>query len=416
MSLINKMLQDLDARGGNGPRSASASDVRPVSYAPSRAPLTMAIGVGAAVLVLAAGGYFGWKIWLGRPHAPQPAAAPVAAVPAADPEKQRAAGLQLAQKMEARNAAARRAAEQIGSSAMPAQAAGPQAAAAAQTAVAKPEQVVGLASVPQAGNAAAAASVVLTPGSGKRQAGGTHATIHTGGAAKKSASGSERTATALAREKEMARVLAATAKPQGNAVASAQDDAGLSAPQRAENEYRRALAKLQEGRISDAMAGLEQALSLYPRHEAARETLVSLLVENGRTADATRHLLLATSIDPRQTSMAMLLARLQLEQGGDALATLSRSLPYAEANPEYHALMAGVLQRANRHREAAEQYQSAVRLQPANGVWWMGLGISLQAEKRAAEARSAFERARDSGRLTPELQSFVERRLQQLGN
>jgi MSHA biogenesis protein MshN len=76
--------------------------------------------------------------------------------------------------------------------------------------------------------------------------------------------------------------------------------------------------------------------------------------------------------------------------------------------------MAGILQRANRHKEAADQYQAAVRLQPGNAVWWMGMGISLQADKRNAEAKIAFQRARDSGRLAPELQAFVERRLQQL--
>jgi len=191
-------------------------------------------------------------------------------------------------------------------------------------------------------------------------------------------------------------------------------EGGLSPQQKAENEYRRALVKLQDARVSEALAGLERALELNPRHEAARQTLVSLLIESGRNAEAIHHLALATSLDPRQASMAMLLARLQLENGGNALETLQRSLPYAESNAEYRAVMAGVLQRAGRQKEAAEHYQAAVRLQPANAVWWMGLGISLQADKRNAEAKAAFQRAAESGRLSPELQSFVERRLQQL--
>jgi MSHA biogenesis protein MshN len=44
----------------------------------------------------------------------------------------------------------------------------------------------------------------------------------------------------------------------------------------------------------------------------------------------------------------------------------------------------------------------------------MGLGMSLQAEKRNAEALEAFQRARASGTLSVELQAFVERRLQML--
>jgi MSHA biogenesis protein MshN len=44
----------------------------------------------------------------------------------------------------------------------------------------------------------------------------------------------------------------------------------------------------------------------------------------------------------------------------------------------------------------------------------MGLGISLQAEKRNAEALEAFQKAKAVGTLSAELQAFVERRLGQL--
>jgi MSHA biogenesis protein MshN len=111
----------------------------------------------------------------------------------------------------------------------------------------------------------------------------------------------------------------------------------------------------------------------------------------------------------------MLLARLQIEHGESGIETLARTLPYAAGNGEYQALLAGALQRQQRHREAAEQYQAALRTQPQNPVWWMGLGISLQAEKRNAEALDAFRKAKASGTLSPELQGFVERKLGQLG-
>jgi MSHA biogenesis protein MshN len=187
-----------------------------------------------------------------------------------------------------------------------------------------------------------------------------------------------------------------------------------AAPQRAEGEYRRALIALQDGRMTETVAALEQALRIDPGHEAARQTLVGLLIEAKRSDDAIRHLQAGLALDARQPALAMLLARLQIERGGSGIDTLTRTLPYAGNNADYHAFLAGALQREQRHREAAEQYQAALRSAPANGVWWMGLGMSLQAEKRNAEALEAFQRARGSGTLSAELLAFVERRLQQL--
>ncbi|WP_342114792.1 hypothetical protein [Pseudoduganella sp. OTU4001] len=423
MSLINKMLQDLDARGGDGARSSASSVVRPVGAA-SRGGLSPAvIGAGVVALaVLGGGGFAAYKYFRGGTQPapmPVPAAGPQAAKPAiqqargpvaasdADdgapvveggipPEQQRAAGEKLARKMEERNAAARRAATERAASAPPAD--------KLQAAAGKRESVHALAPA-----RAKAPTHIADVAQGAAQRGPATASGQAPIAAHARAQG-DAAATAPAKARGQAKASA----PGAKVAAGEGVEAGLSSQQKAENEYRRALASLQDARIIEAIAGLEQAVYLYPRHEAARQTLVSLLIEGGRTAEAIRHMTFATSLDPRQANMAMLLARLQLEHGGNALDTLQRSLPYAESNADYRALLAGVMQRHNRHKEAADHYQAAVRLQPGNAVWWMGMGISLQADKRNAEAKIAFQRARDIGRLTPELQSFVERRLQQL--
>jgi len=223
-------------------------------------------------------------------------------------------------------------------------------------------------------------------------------------------------ATRDARMARLAKLSAgATAGPRNKPEAAGRQAAPA---QRAEDDYRRALASLQDGRMLDAIASLQQALRIDPGHDAARQTLVGLLVESGRTDDAIRELQLGLAQDARQPALAMLLARLQIERGGSGIETLQRSLPYAgnstAESAEYRAFLAGALQRQQRHHEAVEQYQQALRGAPGNGVWWMGLGMSLQADKRNAEALEAFQRARASGSLNADLQAFVERRMQQL--
>lgn len=183
-----------------------------------------------------------------------------------------------------------------------------------------------------------------------------------------------------------------------------------------ENAYRKALSLIDAGQLPEAVGALEQVLQLNPKHAAARQTLVGLLLESKRQDDALRKLQEGLSIDPAQAGMAMILARLQVERGNlrPALETLQRSLPHAADQADYQAFLAALLQREKRHKEAAEHYALALRKVPQNGLWWMGYGISLQADNRLPEAQDAFTRARASTGLSAELQAFVDQKLSQL--
>ena len=190
----------------------------------------------------------------------------------------------------------------------------------------------------------------------------------------------------------------------------------LTAQQRAENEYRKSVALMQQGRVADAIAGLEQAIQIDPSHASARQTLVGLLIESKRQDEAIRKLQDGLNLDPSQAGMAMVLARLQVEKNDVHAGTevLLRTLPYAVERADYQSFLAALLQREGRHKDAIEHYLVALRKSPQSGVWWMGLGISLQAENRGADAQEAFSRAKATNSLTPELQAFVEQKLKQL--
>lgn len=190
----------------------------------------------------------------------------------------------------------------------------------------------------------------------------------------------------------------------------------ITPQQQAENEFRKAYGLMQQGQASAAVSGYETALQLDAGHLVARQTLVRLLLENKRNADAERALREGLQHDQKQHSLAMLLARMQVGRNElpQALDTMQKSLPYAQQQADYQAFVAALLQRQNRHREAIIYFQNALQLSPQSGVWLMGLGISLRAEQRNAEARDAFNRAMESHNLSAELQSFVTQQLKEL--
>lgn len=190
----------------------------------------------------------------------------------------------------------------------------------------------------------------------------------------------------------------------------------ISPAQQADAEYHKAVALMQQGRTNDAIEGYEAVLRLDGGHDAARRALVAMLLESKRVAEGERVLQEALQNKPERTGFAMLLARLQVERGAVELATttLEKSLPYADAQADYQAFFAALLQRQNRHKEAITHYQIALQLAPGNGIWLMGYGISLQAVQRNEDARDAYRRALETKTLSLELQAFVQQKLRSL--
>lgn len=205
-------------------------------------------------------------------------------------------------------------------------------------------------------------------------------------------------------------------QPSAQTFAGAAPIKQISPAQKADAEFRKAAALMQQGRTDDALAGYEAALRLDAGHDAARQAMVALLLEGKRGADAERVLEEGLKSRPQHAGFAMLLARLQVERGTaeQAMGTLEKTLPYADANADYQAFFAALLQRQNRHKEAINHYQLALQLAPNNGIWLMGYGISLQAVQRNEDAGNAYRRALESKMLSPELQSFVKQKLKAL--
>lgn len=190
----------------------------------------------------------------------------------------------------------------------------------------------------------------------------------------------------------------------------------ISPQQHVDNEFSRANRAAQEGRLNDALAGYQGVLRLDPMHHASRRALVSVLVSLKRNGDAESALQDGLKLDPREASFAMLLARLQVERNAvpSALETLQTTLPYADSRADYQAFVAALLQRQDRHDEAVAHYQAALKLQPGNGIWLMGAGISFQALHRDQDARAAYQRALASNTLNAQLQAFVQQKLKEL--
>lgn len=189
----------------------------------------------------------------------------------------------------------------------------------------------------------------------------------------------------------------------------------LNSKQLAEIAYQKGYKFLQQGRMREGKEHLREALTLYIPHIKAREMLAGIYIKSGHLISAAELLNEGVKVVPEYPLFAKLYARVLLEQNNPALAIqiLERGSAAAKINaePDYYALLAATYQRVNRHNKAVDIYLQLVKMHPSAGVWWLGLGISLEKSGKNKEALEAYQRAQKTGSLKTGLAKFANNRV-----
>ena len=226
---------------------------------------------------------------------------------------------------------------------------------------------------------------------------------------------SAKRATEKAQTKD-AHALEARAAPAAKNGRVERRDHVMSGAERAENEFRRGVDLLKRSRAAEAEGLFTLALKSDAGHRGARQTLVALRLERNQLDEAARLLREGLAADPAQPEFAIALARVHVEraQYPAALEVLDASASAASNYVDYHVMRGTVLQRMGRHADAAAAYRTALSMQSSVPNAWMGLGISLEALQQKAAAADAFRKALASGPVSSELRTFAEQRIQAL--
>jgi len=351
VSLINKMLKDLEARQtGAAPRT----DARPIFHdlqpaGGERRGRSLAAG-SLLVVAIAAGGFFAWQH-----YARAPRTLPVVAAPPAAPAVIETAPLV------ADNGTAPVPAP---STPVPVASPAPANTEASQPAPAKTQIVPRPAAQPKPKVVTARATKVEPEAQGRVEK-------------------IERTPNPQELAENLYRE-AARVHAQGNPAEAERLLKTLLASNPRHTSARERLAGIQldGGRWQEAQDTLEQGVAQVPQHLPFRYTLARIHLERGNLAQA------------------------------EQLLDDARRAGHTDA--ELHAFLAAVHQRANKHGDAVRSYREALTLRPEEGRWWVGLGISLEVQQESATARDAYRRALDTGRLPANLARYAEDRLKAL--
>lgn len=190
----------------------------------------------------------------------------------------------------------------------------------------------------------------------------------------------------------------------------------LSPAELADQQYDAALRAVADNDLARAEAALRDALATDAGHTEAAETLATLLIQQGQRDTASRILRAALEQSPAQARLAVLQARLFAEAGRDAEAVSILEQAQANGDADYQALLGALQQRLGNHTQAARAYRQALTSSPQHGVWWMGLGISLEQDQKSAEALTAYRNALRDGALETPVSNYVRARIAALDN
>ncbi len=379
MSIINKMLQDLDSRQGmSGSEGATAiPQVRSVSA--SRTDREWFWRVIALLMVVS----LGWVAWIAWQLQPRESVATVQAFKAAENAKRAPAPVQAA----------------IAPAPVPVPVPVSTPLAPAPAPAMEPEKLARQAVEPR--RKMAAVPVFPRVESARKLPVAATAAPRAGGL------------TRLDLDVPPARILPA---PAPVATRVQKQDRTRSAEERAEADFRRGATLLNEGRVSEAEGAFTAALATSSSHGSARQALVALYLEQRRIDDAQRLLQESLAANPSNAQFALVLARIHAgrREYGRALEVLNGASANAQSNPEYLALVGNVLERLGRHAEAGDAFRAVLRLAPANSPAWAGLGISLESMGRRPEAIEAYQRALATAPSGSDLGGFAEQRLRAL--
>ncbi|MGJ8691092.1 MAG: tetratricopeptide repeat protein [Thalassotalea sp.] len=189
----------------------------------------------------------------------------------------------------------------------------------------------------------------------------------------------------------------------------------LTAEELSAQKMRQAERAVADGKIENAEALFEEILLLMPEHEVARKQLAALWYGRKAYRPALNLLQQGLAVDNKNNEFRIMQARiyLTLNQVESAYQVLNQANDFRDI--EYQSLLANAAQQVGDHVGAAKAYTSLVQLSPQNGRYWLGLAVAYDSNSQFPAAVEAYQSAIIQGGLSKQALNFAKQRKEELG-
>lgn len=181
----------------------------------------------------------------------------------------------------------------------------------------------------------------------------------------------------------------------------------------AEEIYQKAVASLRQNDTDEGEKKLRTALQSDPSYLPARVVLVRYLLEKKKLEEAASVLEKGFSHHPYSKKLGKLYINVLMKQGytDKAQSFLTQLLERESGDASLHALRGTLFQQAGRNEDAVASFRRALDINHEPGIWWAGLGRSLDRMGRHEEAIHSYQTALSREISDPSVLRFVKERI-----
>ncbi|MFA3791461.1 tetratricopeptide repeat protein [Aliiglaciecola sp. SL4] len=173
---------------------------------------------------------------------------------------------------------------------------------------------------------------------------------------------------------------------------------------------------LKRGDDRTAIKLLAKLVHVTPDNTAARKRLASMLFAQGNHEKANTTLQTGVDLYPGNLELRIMQARLyeQMKKPDQGFELLMAHRVSAYQAPDYLAYRAALAQKANNFAQARIDYQQLAKSQSANAKWWLGLAVVEERLGNMNGALDAYQNVKQLSQMSVEVEEFVEQRIRYL--
>jgi MSHA biogenesis protein MshN len=169
---------------------------------------------------------------------------------------------------------------------------------------------------------------------------------------------------------------------------------------------------LSQNNNNSARLLLTELLKAEPNNTEARKKLASLHFAQGNYRQTELLLTQGVEQQPNQTDLKLMLARLYASQEdlSKALKVLTDFQPH-DNKAEYLAYRAALAQQLNNNQLAKSDYQTLTKSEPSRAKWWLGLAVAEDKLANSEAALQAYKQASYIDQLDASVNEFIQQRI-----